>query len=339
MLFKQKTDTRNPLQEISATTTQIKETPPDLKITRLSFWEHWITVGLMYRNYRDSDPVFERIMGTGWRKPFSRFVRGPLYYWLLNRGYGLRAGKKLAGQLYLQHRKFLTHVNDLEINVGFRGNHYGYLLMDFAEQEARKRGYRFLTLGVTNSNIRAINLYRKLNYLDQHHEHFFLSRPHYRLPPDITPPPPGIGKISMRPMRRREAAKSLKHFFEIEQRASNPETARVWEKYYRPLLPDTAKGYSFSITIAGSTTPVAHADFFDWGARGGRWRFFLKPELWGTSEEKALLENLIHHTRSYTQLWLSFGSALHHRRAETLARNLGMVERDGERMLMVKLLQ
>ncbi|MEI7554070.1 GNAT family N-acetyltransferase [Candidatus Chlorohelix sp.] len=339
MLFKQKSGRQNPLQAISVATTQLEEPLPNLRITRLSFWEHWVTVGLMYRNYRDSDPVFERIMGTGWRKPFSRFLRGPLYYWLLNRGYGLRVGKKLAGQIYLQHRKFLTHVNDLEINVNFRGNHYSYLLMDFAEQEARKHGYRFLTLGVTNSNIRAINLYHKLNYLDQHHRHFFLSRPYYRLPSNITPIPNAIGNISMRPMRRREAAKSLKRFFEIEQRASNPETARVWGKYYRPRLPNTAKGYSFSITFANSSTPVAHADFFDWGVRGGRWRLYLNPELWGASEEKALLEILLHHTRSYSHLWLSFGSALHHQMAEPLTHNLGMVEHDGERMLMVKQLQ
>jgi ribosomal protein S18 acetylase RimI-like enzyme len=313
------------------------KTQEALRITPLAFWEHWKTVGLMYRNYRDNDPVFERLMGGKLQWPFARFVRGPVYYWLANRGYGLRNGRELAGQMYLQHRKFLMHINDLEVNEGFRGRGYSYKMMQYAEEEARHLGCRFMTLGVTLSNTRAVKLYRKLDYQEQHHRHFFLSRPHVVLPPEHTPVPAGFRSINLRPLKQKEAKANLYRFFEMEQHASNPETAPVWESYYRPHIPDAGQGNSFSVHFMNGPAE-GHVDFYDWSTRGIRWRVYLSPERWGKPEEKIVLEMLLHHGRGNTYQWVSIGSEQHHRQVLLQAQQLGLVERNGERMLMIKIL-
>jgi predicted GNAT family acetyltransferase len=269
--------------------------------------------------------------------PISRVARGPLYYWLLNTGYGLWLDKKLAGQLYLQHKKFLTHINDIEINDGFRGWGLSHQLIDFAEKEARKQGYSFLTLGVTNTNRRAVNLYLKTGYLEQHHKYYYLSRPTWADPPDVTSYLQSRKNIILQPFKGQEARKSLSKFFAMEQRASNPETAPVWEAYYQPKIPASGKGVSFSIQFGQNSPSEGHADFFDWGERG-RWRIHLNPERWGTPEEKVLLEVLINQARGFSYQWVSLGSQRHHDLAHPLTNSLGLVERNGERMLMVKLL-
>jgi len=310
--------------------------PGDIRITPLKFWEHWLTLGHMYRNYREVDPVFERLMGGENFRFFTRWLRGPLYYWLLNRGYGLRLNKELGGQIYLQHKKFLTHINDVEINFGFRGRGYSHKLLDFAEKQARRRSFRYLTLGVTNSNTRAVNLYQKSGYLEQHHRFFYLSRPSWSEPAAATPLPQSR-KVVLRPLKHGPAKINLKHFFQLEQAAADPSTAPVWEKFYQPHLPASGKGVSFAILFDDKTLPQGHADFFDWGDRG-RWRIYLSQEYWGSEEEKALFEVLIHQSRGYSNQWFSVGSGEHHRQAQPLAHQLGLVERNGERMLMIKVL-
>ncbi len=310
--------------------------PGEIAITPLKFWENWLTVGHMYRNYQEVDPAFERLMGGKKFKFFARWLRGPLYYWLLNRGYGLRLNKELGGQIYLQHKKFLTHINDIEINFGFRGRGYSHKLLDFAEKEARLRNSRYLTLGVTNSNTRAVNLYHKSGYLEQHHRFFYLSRPSWSEPLENTPIPQNR-KVVLRPLKHGPAKINLKHFFQLEQESSNQTTAPVWEKFYQPHLPASGKGVSFAVYFDERPLPQGHVDFFDWGDRG-RWRIYLSEDYWGSAEEQALLELLINQSRGYSNQWFSLGSAEHHRKAEGVAQNLGLVERNGERMLMIKVL-
>lgn len=313
--------------------------PPDetkdgaeLRLLRLP--EHWQAVGHMYRNYPGVDSNFDQMLGT-LRKPFLRWLGMPLYFWLMNEGWGLwlYEGKKtpqLAGQLYLQYRKMVAHINDIEVNKAFQGRKFSYKLLELAEKQARLHRKKYLTLAVTLSNSRAVGLYRKTGFQDQHHHYFYLSRPWWSEPAGEAP-----GEVRLVPLKRAAAQRNLTRFFRLETREGEPLAAPVWEALYPPELPHRGEGFSFALYFGDKTVPQGHVDFFDWTGRG-RWRIYLDPALWATPLEKLLFMALLHQSRGYSQLSLMVGSTPHHQAARSFTRGLGLVERDTERMLMIK---
>ncbi len=288
----------------------------------------------MYRNYPGVDTNFDQMLGP-LRKPFLRWLGMPLYFSALNEGWGLwlREGRRpvqLAGQLYMQYRKMVAHINDIEVNKEFQGRKLSHKLLDFAERQGRLHGKSYLTLAVTLTNSRAVNLYRSSGFLDQHHRYFYLARPWWS-------DPAGDHNEGVRlvPLKRSEAQRSLNRFFRLETREGEPVAAPVWEALYRPELPRSNEGFSFALYFGDKTVPQGHADFFDWSGRG-RWRLYLDPALWSTPQEKALFMALMRQARGYSQLGLMLGSTPHHEAARKFTRELGLVERDTERMLMIK---
>jgi GNAT superfamily N-acetyltransferase len=302
---------------------------------RLRTLDHWRTVKEMYRNYPGVDSHFDQAMNGVAQRFFLRWVGLPLYFLTLNRGFGLWLNTgELAGQLYLQHRRMVTHVNDIEVNRPFQGRGLSHKLLSVAEQEARHHHKTFLTLAVTLSNTRALELYRKSGFLDQHHHFFYLSRAWWSEP--ATPAaPPTRSEVRFVPLDRRAAHRNMLHWFAEEVRAGDPVTAPVWEALYRPTLPRPTQGFSFALYWEGQLKPQGHADFFNWDNRG-RWRIYIDPALWGTPAERALFEALLYQARQYNQLGLMVGTSAHHSAARAFTRDLGLVERETERMLMIR---
>ncbi|HEX2914048.1 MAG TPA: GNAT family N-acetyltransferase [Chloroflexia bacterium] len=297
--------------------------------------DHWSTVGHMFINYPGVDSYFEQVLTGRLKRNFLRWVGMPFYFWTVNDGYGLwLEDGSLAGQIYLQYRQMVTHINDIEVNRTYQGLGLSHVLLDWAEKQAHLRKKDFMTLAVTLSNSRAANLYRASGYLEQHHRYFYLSRPWWSEAKDGLPPGSSRG-VKLAALDPRAARRNLRYFFELETEVGEPLTAPVWKKLYQPGLPGRGQGFSFALHFEGMDKPQGHADFFDWNGRG-RWRIYVEPSLWGTGQERALFETLLHQSRSYTQLGLMLGTTPHHRAALQFTRNLGLIERDTERMLMIK---
>lgn len=305
-----------------------------IEFRHLDLADHWQAAGQMYRNYPGVDTNFDQMLGP-LRRPFLRWVGMPLYFRLWNEGWGLwlyesNKPPQLAGQLFLQYRKMVAHINDIEVNKAFQGRKLSYKLLDLAERQARLHGKQFLTLAVTLTNSRAVNLYRKSGFIDQHHHYFYLSRPWWSEPAGEQ-----RGGVRLAPLKRAEARRNLNRFFRLETREGEPLAAPVWEALYRPELPRRGEGFSFALYFGDKTVPQGHVDFFDWSGRG-RWRIYLDPVLWATPQERLLFKALLHQSRGYSQLGLMLGSTPHHQAARSFTRELGLVERDTERMLMIK---
>lgn len=308
--------------------------PEGIEIRRLRLPEQWQAVGHMYRNYPGVDTNFDQMLGP-LRKPFLRWLGLPVYFEFMNEGWGLwlreNGGKpQLAGQLYMQYRKMVAHINDIEVNRAFQGRKLSYKLLELAEHLAHLHRKDFLTLAVTLTNSRAVNLYRSSGFLDQHHRYFYLTRPWWSDP--AGEPVEGIRVVPLKPS---EARRNLNRFFRLETREGEPVAAPVWEALYRPELPRSNEGFSFALFFGDKAVPQGHADFFDWSGRG-RWRIYLDPVLWSTPQEKALFMALLRQARGYSQLGLMLGSTPHHEAARKFTRELGLIERDTERMLMIK---
>lgn len=308
------------------------------KITRLAFYEHWLTAGAMYRNYVGVDRAFEKTALGAVRRPFLRWIGFPLYFGFANHGYALRIDDKVAGVIYLQYRKMVAHINDIEVNRAYQGRGLSHYLLDFAQTQAYHHQKRFLTLVVTLTNHRALNLYRKSGFLEQHYRYFYLSRSSFQAA-ESSPHPTYENRLTLRPLQGRAAAQNLRHFFQDEIRQAEPITCEVWEALYPPRLPVRGRGSSFALFWNNAVQPAGHADFFDWGSHG-RWRIYLAGQYWGTSDEQALFELLIGYNQAHglNRLSIMLGSESHHSQARTLARHLGFVERDSERMLMIKII-
>ncbi len=314
-----------------ASTVESKE----FSLRRLRLGQHWIAVANMYRNYPGVDSNFEQVLNGRLRRPFLRWFGMPLYFWLANQGFGLwLKDGQLAGQIYLQHRKMVTHINDIEVNRPFQRRGLSHELLALAEQQAHRHRKRYLTLAVTLTNTRAVNLYRKSGFLDQHHQYFYLSRPWWSERPAVIAPATKT-EVRLVALDRLAARRNLRQFFELETRTGEPLTASVWEALYRPELPQRGHGFSFALYWGAQKKPQGHADFFDWDGRG-RWRLYVDPILWGTPAERDLFETLLRQAQGYDHLGLMVGSSPHHNAARSFTRELGLIERDTERMLMIR---
>lgn len=64
----------------------------------------------------------------------------------------------------LANGKDRAHIHDLRVRKDLQGKGYGRRLVEFLEEEARRRNFQVLTLGVESSNGRAIKLYEKMGY-------------------------------------------------------------------------------------------------------------------------------------------------------------------------------
>ena len=64
----------------------------------------------------------------------------------------------------LANGRDIAHVHDLRVHQELQGTGIARRLMDRMEENARERGIRYLTLGVDDTNLRAIEFYRRRGY-------------------------------------------------------------------------------------------------------------------------------------------------------------------------------
>jgi GNAT superfamily N-acetyltransferase len=84
--------------------------------------------------------------------------------------YVVEADGKPVGGLWVAERELETGkmlwIYDIDIDEPHRGHGYGRAAMQFAEEEARRRGLRGVALNVFGGNEVARNLYRSLGYAE-----------------------------------------------------------------------------------------------------------------------------------------------------------------------------
>lgn len=325
----------------------------ELAIRPLKFWENWIAVQHMFRNYPSGlDVAWDAEVNGILRPIYKRYLEIPLYMAVKNEGYGLRLGQQLVGLLYLQHPYLVTHINDVEIDSAYRGRGYSRHLLDFAETRARQLNKKYMTLAVTLTNKRAFNIYKQIGYLEQHDRFYQLTR-RWWSEPDAAPialapittqhyqREASQRRIGLTQLRKAQADSNLLRFFRVETEATIPEVSAVWLAHYLPQLPAGSKGSSFALTLGlsevSSKNYCGHADLFDYGS-WVRWRVFLDPTSWDKADLKALLELLISQVTNTNLITVAFGSAAMHERAKFATHELGLQERYSDRTLMIKVL-
>jgi len=85
---------------------------------------------------------------------------------LIARGgvYALRVGGKLSGSVRLTAKGNALELNNLVVDPAVQGHGFGRLLMSFAEEAARKRGFGALTLYTNEKMVENIALYPRLGF-------------------------------------------------------------------------------------------------------------------------------------------------------------------------------
>jgi GNAT superfamily N-acetyltransferase len=325
----------------------------EMAIQPLRFWENWLTVHYMFRNYPTGlDVAWDAEVRGEFRRIFKRFLEVPFYLAFKNEGYKLQIGQHVGGLLYLQHPSLVTHINDIEVNEPYRGRGYSHKLLEFAENRARELNKKFMTLAVTLSNKRAFNIYLRHGYKEQHDRFYHLNRQWWSesqiaplaSTPITTKHYQNVAQQSrpvMTKLNHTVASANLWRFFKLETEITSPEISPVWLRHYPPQLPEQRHSASFGLALSvdevNAKTYCGHADLFDYG-NWTRWRLFLEPERWQKPQLKALLELLIAQVNQHHTLTVAFGSAVMHERAKSMARELGLQERYSERTLMIKIL-
>jgi RimJ/RimL family protein N-acetyltransferase len=231
----------------------------------------------------------------------------------------------------------VLHIDELNVNVHFRGLGLAQRLLAFAEELARAEQRPFLKLAVTVANVPAVTLYRRCGYQEQHHRFFTYISPaaalHTAQPTDTL----------LRRLPRGQAAQTFKQFYHQEVLASTPELAGLLLAYYpqgvnRLGAPGSGtRAYLFE----QKSKPIGYGDV---SQRRGHWilRVSLHPEWWGTTHEREVLHLL---TSAVGQqpgatIALHVPSAAHYEAlcsgAPSLVSEFGLREQHSQRMVMVK---
>ncbi len=317
-----------------------------LAMRRIRFWQHGRAVRQMVRAYPPgTDALIDQIRSAGFVKRFlAQRVVLPLYF-AREQGWAIRGERgAMAAIMYLRRNTRagipVMHVDDINVDARYRRHGYAQRLMNLAEELARKEQRPFLKLAVTATNAPAVTLYRRLGYDDSEQRHrYFVSA----LRSLVSLPSMGATDLTLRPLRRRQAAAALQRFYELELTASVPALARMLAVYY-PL--DVPKETKRMYAIEQGGRQIGYGDAY---RRGGRWNLDLGlvPQIWGSDIERQAIQLLTSaivdeasRGREEATIALHLPSAAHFDAlsagAPSLASRLGLREQRYDRMIMVK---
>ena len=313
----------------------------NLPLRRIHFWQHRRAVSQMLRAYPPGvDTLVDRIHSMGF---LTRFVVQrllvPLYF-AREQGWVI-AGERgeMAAIMYLRREQRqgvrVMHVDDINVDARYRQRGLAQRLMRLAEELARQEERPFLKLAVTVVNTPAVTLYRSLGYQEQ--------RPHYFTctPAQFPQRPLAADSLTLRPLRRRQAAATMQRVYEMELMASAAALAPMLATFY-PLGVMREAVRMYAIEQDGQL--IGYGDFYH---RAARWNvdLGLQPALWGTEQERQVIHRLMGalEDAGYTPgstLALHLPSAAHfdalRARTQSLAGEMGFVEQNYDRMIMAK---
>ena len=310
----------------------------DLPVLPIRFWQHWRAVGQMFRDYPPGvDAMVDRIRSMGFLTRFwYRFLFGPLYFaseqgWMVRGAHGA-----LAAIMYLRRGArqgiHVLHIDEISVNADYRRLGLAHRLMMLAEELARREKRPFLKLAVTVTNTPAVTLYRRLGYQEQHHQFFTYtpssSAEHLSL----------SGDLVLCPLRRGPAAEALRRFYHLELMASLPALAGMLMAYYPRKVPRGAtRLYSLEQSGQQIGCGVVYRQLARWNLD-----LSLRPDVWGSESERQailLLTKASGHEPEAT-IAVHVYSVAHFDAlsagAHALAGELGLMEQNYDRMLMVK---
>ena len=91
----------------------------------------------------------------------------------------VRSGAVEGVLLSSRVRGDVAHVTQLCVNPGLRGLGLGHMLLQHAAHDLRRRGFRSMSLTVTEANSKALALYESLGFINQHRfEAMTWDKPH-----------------------------------------------------------------------------------------------------------------------------------------------------------------
>jgi ribosomal protein S18 acetylase RimI-like enzyme len=316
------------------------------RLRRIRIWQHGRAVREMLSAYPPgTDALVDQVRSAGL---LTRFVLQrvvvPLYF-AREQGWTARGDRgEMAAILYLRrgerHGIRVLHIDNISVDARYRRRGLAERLMMHAEELARKERRPFLKLAVTATNTPAVTLYRRLGYDDSEHRHRYFT---FALRSFKPLPPMGATDLTLRPLRRRQAAAALQRFYELELTASVPALAHMLAVYYPLALP---KGSKRMYAIVQGGRQIGYGDAY---RRGGQWNLDvgLRPEVWGSEIERQAIQLLTSAIAGGASrggeevtVALHLPSAAHFDAlsagAPSLASRLGLQEQRYDRMLMVK---
>jgi GNAT superfamily N-acetyltransferase len=318
-----------------------------MPVRRIRFWQHGRAVRQMARAYPlGVDALVDRIHGASFLTRFAlQHLLLPLYF-SREQGWAVRGERgEMAAIMYLRRQQRrgvrVLHIDDLNVDVHYRGHGLAQRLLQFAEDLAHHEERPFLKLAVTVANAPAVTLYRRHGYQDQHH-HYFTYRPlsaalHH----------PTAADVSLHPLRRPQAWEEQQRFYRLELQASAPAVAELMAIYYPHGAGGVGmpKGGAHRYAIEHRGQPLGYGDA---SRRGTQWnlRLSLRPDVWNTEIERQAIQRLtiaVTSTSGHndpTTFGLHVPSAAHFDALcagpTSLASELGFMERSYERMIMAK---
>ena len=155
----------------------------EMAVQPIRFWQHWRAVDQISHGYPPgADALVDQIRSSGFLTQYLVHSLLAPFYFASEQGWAIRSEQgEMAAIMYLRRGARqgirVLHIDELNVNVHFRGSGLAQRLLAFAEELARAEQRPFLKLAVTVSNAPAVMLYSRFGYQEQHHRFFTYAPP------------------------------------------------------------------------------------------------------------------------------------------------------------------
>jgi N-acetylglutamate synthase-like GNAT family acetyltransferase len=242
------------------------------------------------------------------------------------RGFKAVRGSQIMGFAFLTLRRQSGYVFNVNVNLPFRRQGVGQLLMDHLEQVTRERQRAWTVLQVDEPNLPARRLYEKIGYRPYHPDLFRHQKPAL-MPDDMAT------GISIRPLSGLQGQRLFKKYQAAEQEAGDSWAANAVSEY--SLVPSDVRYWR--CLVQGQEIGCA------WISLPSRHHMVaglaLQSEFWGHFAVLKLLHLLLNEARPQPQRFdVYLASSQHHQMARPLLESIGFVPALQARILSIKAL-
>jgi len=294
-----------------------------IEIAPIRVWDLFTITRLTHENMLGADREYTRLVSRrSW--PWSHYLSLGVNLLFAETGFKAISEGALAGCAYINIRRRSGYVFNVSVLRSFRRQGIGSLMMEHLEEVAGRKGCRWMTLQVDDSNNNARKLYESLGYRAYHPQYFVGSA-------RTESKNEGEGDVSVARLSPGQGQKLFSHYLEIERVEGDSWAASIAGE----LVPDPKMAGSYYRCLVKQEE--VGCVLSNRQRRSIKIKMALDPSQWTNAIAMNVIGSVLEAMGEInTPAEFYLGSSKHHEMLAQLLSEHGFMERTRSRFYMIK---
>ncbi|HET6445419.1 MAG TPA: GNAT family N-acetyltransferase [candidate division Zixibacteria bacterium] len=294
-----------------------------IEIAPIRVWDLFTITRMTHENMLGADREYTRLVSRkSW--PWSHYLSLGINLLFAETGFKAISEGEIAACAYLNMRRRSGYVFNVSVLRSFRRQGIGSLMMEHLEEVAGRKGCRWMTLQVDDSNNNARKLYESLGYRAYHPQYFVGTA-------GTENKTEGDGDISVGKLSSGQGRQLFAHYLEIERAEGDSWAASI----ARELVPEPATAGSYYRCLV-KQEEVGCIQSNRQG-RSIRIKWALDPSQWTSCIVMKVIGSVLEAAGEIKMpVEIHLGSSKHHETLAQLLSEHGFMERTRSRFYMLK---